>query len=94
MQPNKTLAGWILLQDDLVEEFVDAIGLRVAHFGLGMLDVIQGQIQLVAMRFRLATIRRASIRQNSDQTHSLLSKERQHLVIEQIGSGDWHLGGA
>ena len=46
MQPNKTLAGWILLQDDLVEEFVDAIGLRVAHFGLGMLDVIQGQIQL------------------------------------------------
>ena len=66
MQPNKTLAGWILLQDDLVEEFVDAIGLRVAHFGLGMLDVIQGQIQLVAMRFRLAAIRRASIRQNSN----------------------------
>ena len=76
MQPNKTLAGWILLQDDLVEEFVDAIGLRVAHFGLGMLDVIQGQMQLVAMRFRLAAIRRTSIRQNSDQTHPLLGKER------------------
>ena len=56
----------VLLQDGLAEAFADAIGLRVAHFGLDMLDVIQGQIQLVAMRFRLATIRRASIRQNSD----------------------------
>jgi hypothetical protein len=37
----------VLLQDDLAEAFADAIGLRVAHFSLGMLDIIQGQIQLV-----------------------------------------------
>ena len=66
----------VLLHDGLAGAFADAIGLRVAHFGLGMLDIIQGQIQLVAMRFRLAAIRRASVRQNSDQIHPLLGKER------------------
>ena len=82
-----------LLQDGLVEALADAVGLRVAHLGLRMLNVIQSQIQLIVMRFRLATILRASISQNSDYAHHLFGKERQHPVIQEIGSGDWSLGG-
>ena len=76
-----------------MEALADAVGLRVAHFGLGVLNVIQRQIQLVVMRFRLATILRASIRQDADHAHALFGKERQHTVIEQISSRNGRLGG-
>ena len=39
-----------LLQNGLMEAFADAIGLRMAHLRLRMLDVIQSQIELVIMR--------------------------------------------
>jgi hypothetical protein len=38
-----------LLQDGFVEAFANAVGLRATHFGLGVFDVIQGQIELVIM---------------------------------------------
>ena len=82
-----------LLQDGLVEALADAVGLRVAYLGLGMLDVIQGQIELVVMRFRLAAILGATIGQDADHAHALFGEERQHPVVEQIGSRDRRLGG-
>lgn len=82
-----------LLQDRLVEAFADAVGLRVTYLGPGVLNVIQGQIQLVVMRFRLAAILGTTIGQNADHAHTLLLKERQHPVVEQVSRCDWRLGG-
>ncbi len=50
-----------LLQDGLVEPFADAVGLRMIGFGLGVLDVIQGQVELIVVRLRLAAILRATV---------------------------------
>ena len=76
----------VLLHDGLAGAFADAIGLRVAHFGLGMLDIIQGQIQLVAMRFRLAAIRCASIRTASTSSLSRSAGVIGILVVHSLAA--------
>lgn len=45
-----------LLQDCLVKPLADTIRLRVHGLCLGMLNVVQGQIELIVMRFCLACI--------------------------------------
>lgn len=54
----------------------DTVSLWVVRLGLSMLDVIQGQIELVIMRFRLATILGAAVGQDADHAHALLGEER------------------
>lgn len=50
------------LQDRFVEAFANSIGLRVAHLRFCVLDIVQGQVELIIVRFRFAAIFRASIR--------------------------------
>lgn len=69
----------------LWKRIADAVGLRVTHFGLGVLDVVQGQVKLVVMRFRRAAILGATVGQDADDAHALLPKEWQHPVVEQAG---------
>ncbi len=75
------------------KRITDAIGLRVIDLGLDMLDVIQGQIELVVMRFRLAAILGAAICQDAYHPHAQLGAEWQHPIIEQISRRDRGLGG-
>ncbi len=63
----------------------------MSRLGFGVLDVVQRQVQLIIVRFRLAAILRASIGQHADHTHVVLLEERQHPVIEQIGRRDRRL---
>ena len=39
-----------------MKAFADTIGLRMAHFGFGMLNIVYGQIKLVIMCFGFAAI--------------------------------------
>ena len=71
-----------------METLADAIGLRMAHLGLGMLNVIECQIQLKVMAVGPATIFCAAVGQDTQHRHPLLGKARQHPIIEQIGRGD------
>jgi hypothetical protein len=50
-----------LLQEGLVEAFADAVGLRTAGFGFGMVDVLDGQIELVLVVLAGATVLRAAV---------------------------------
>src|SRR5574343_1592961 len=70
-----------LLQDGFVETFADAVRLRMSRLGLGVLDVVQGQIELVVMGFGLAAILGATVGQHADDPHAVLGKERQHPII-------------
>ena len=54
-----------LLQEGLVEAFADAVGLRTAGFGSGMVDVLHGQIELVLVVFAGATVLGAPVGENS-----------------------------
>jgi len=54
-----------------MEALTDAVGLWVIGFGLGVLDVVNGQVELIIMGLRLSTILCPSIRQNTNQTHAL-----------------------
>lgn len=81
-----------LVQHRLVEALTDAIGLRVAHLGLGVFDLVQGQVQLVVMVLRLATVFGAPVSQDSDDAHSVFFHEWKDTVVEQVCSGDRRLG--
>ncbi|OGU21044.1 MAG: hypothetical protein A2580_12910 [Hydrogenophilales bacterium RIFOXYD1_FULL_62_11] len=45
-----------LQQDRLMEVLTDTVGLRMPDLGLGVLDVVQYQVELVVMSFSLAAI--------------------------------------
>ena len=45
-----------LLQERLMEAFADAVGLGAAGFGLGMVDGLDGQVELVLVVLRRAAL--------------------------------------
>ena len=65
-----------------MEALANAVGLRMIGFGPGVLNVINGQVELVIMGFWFAAVFRATVSQNTDQAHALFCKERQHSIIE------------
>ena len=52
-----------LLQNGLVEPFADSIGLWRSGFGLSVINVVDGQVELIIVRFPVATVLSAPIRQ-------------------------------
>ena len=81
-----------LLQNSFVEALADTVGLRVVGLGLGVLNIVDRQIQLIVMTFGFAAILSATIGQNTQHPHTLLGHERQHAIIEQIGRRNGRLG--
>ena len=77
----------------LMESFTDAVGLRMISLGLGMVNVLNGQVELVGVVLRLATVLRPSVGQDALQPDALLLKERNYPVVEQVGGGDGRLLG-
>ena len=76
-----------------MEALANAVGLRVFHSGFGMVNIIDSEEQLEVVLVNPATIFRASVSENSQHRQIVLFHERQHLVIEQVSSGDRRLGG-
>lgn len=52
-----------------VKAFANAIGLRVTCFGLGMVNILDSQIQLILMVFHAATILGTSISEHPQQSN-------------------------
>ena len=71
-----------LLQNGFMKALADSISLRMSNFRLGVLNVIEGQVELLIMRFRPAAIFGATVGQHAAQAHFLLSQERQHPVVQ------------
>ena len=68
-----------------METLTDAVGLRGPGPGFGMLNVIDGQVQLVIVMFHLGAVLGAPVRQDAQQGQGLLLKEGKHPVIQQVG---------
>src|SRR5919201_4402164 len=74
-----------LLLHSAVEAFADAIGLRRVSFGLGMIDVLHREIELILMMLAVAAVLRPAVRENAQQRNALLLKEGQHAIVQHIG---------
>ena len=59
------------MRDGLVEALADAGGLRMTRPGSGMFDAVHTRAEPVIMRFQLAAVFRAPIRQDADNPHLL-----------------------
>ena len=81
-----------LIQHGLVETLANTIGLRASDLSFGMVDFVELQEQLVRVVIQAATKLGSPIRQYPQYRDIVFLKERQHTVIERIGSGDGDLG--
>ena len=82
-----------LRQDGFVETLANTVGLRMIGFRFGMLNVIECQVELVIVILRSAAIFGATVGQDTDDAHTLLSEKWQYPVIEQVSRGDRCFGG-
>ncbi len=76
-----------------MEPFADTIGLGVLHLGSGMIDVIDGQEQLIIMLVGPSAIFSAAVCHDPEHGKVLFLIERQDLVIEHVSSGNRRFGG-
>jgi hypothetical protein len=67
--------------DRPVESFIDSIALRMSRFGLAMIDLLYGNVQLVLMMFSGATVFCSPIRQDPQEHYIVLLEEGNHTVI-------------
>ena len=77
-----------LLQDGFVEALADAVGLRASRLGAAVVDVLDGQIELVFMRLGGAAEFRAAVGQHAAEFDVVLVEERHDAVVDQVGGGD------
>src|SRR5215831_12823817 len=71
-----------------MEAFTDAVRLRALGLGARVIDVLDREIQLILMPFRVAAELAAAVSQYAQELDIVLLKEWQHTVIEQIGRHD------
>lgn len=71
-----------------MKAFTNTICLRVAHFSLGVLDIIDGQIELIIVSFQFSAILGASVGENTDNTHIETCHERQNIIVYKVGGSD------
>lgn len=69
-----------------MEAFTDAVGLRRAGFGFGMINSFQGQVQLILVMLQRATVFCTTIGEKAQEGDLLLFKPGDNPVIEQISS--------
>lgn len=81
-----------LVQNRPVESLQEAIGSRAAHFRPAVLDVVEGQIQLVGMVLSAAELSPV-VRQEGGKRDLSLTIERQHVVVERCHGRLGRLGG-
>ncbi len=71
-----------------MEAFADAVRLRRHRFRFRMVDIVDGQIQLVIMLLHLTAVFPPPVGQDSQHRKSLSLIEGQYAIIEQVGGGD------
>ena len=62
----------------LWKRLADAVGLRTASFGLGVVDILDRQVELILVMLAFAAVLGTSIGENSAaaESHSLRRRER------------------
>ena len=70
--------------DSPVEAFTDAVCLRALGLDLGMVYVLDGQIQFVFMCFPVSAVFGSPVREHPHQFQVMLLEERNHPVIEHV----------
>src|SRR5579863_7690930 len=80
-----------LIEHRLVEALDDAIRLWALGLGAGVVDVLERQVELVFVVFRVAAIFRAAIGQHAGQLDLPRVIERHDAIVEEIGGGNRRL---
>ena len=80
-----------LVQHGPVEPLDDAIGLRAFGFRAGVIDVLNGKIELVFVVLGIAAIFGAAIGQHALQLDAFFVEEGDDAVVQQIGGGERRL---
>src|SRR5437773_8051144 len=76
-----------LVEDGAMKALANAIGLRALGLGAAVVDVLNGEIELVFMALGAAKLG-AAIGQHARQTDAVLVIKRHHPIIEDLGRGD------
>jgi hypothetical protein len=74
-----------------VEAFADSVGLRALGFSARVIDVLDREIELVLVPFRIAAILTAAVSQYPQQLDGMAVEERNDPVVEQISCRDRRL---
>lgn len=80
-----------LLDEGPVHPLDEAVGLGRAHLRRAVLDVLEGEQQLVGMLLRPAAELQAVVGQDSAHGHAQSLVEGQDAIPEEIAGGDGHL---
>ena len=72
-----------LLQNGFMEAFADPISLRMSNLRLGVLNVIEGQVALLIVRFRPAAIFGTTVGQNL-ASFGNVPLQRQETLLERF----------
>ena len=75
------------VKDGAMKALANAIGLRAFSLGAAVVDVLDGQIELVIVALGTAKLG-AAIGQHARQTDAVLVVKRHHSIIEDLGRGD------
>ena len=70
-----------LVEHGSMEPLADPVGLRAVGLGPGMIDVLDGEIELVVVMLGVAAILGATIHQHPAQYNTVLLEERQHPIV-------------
>ena len=76
-----------------MESLADAVGLRTVGFGACVLNVVDGEIELVIVALLSSTVLGSPIGENPQQFHTIALEHRQHSIIEQVSRGNRRLAG-
>src|SRR5208337_1786614 len=80
-----------LVQHGFVEPLHDSIGLRAFGFRAGVIDVLDGKIELVVMVLGIAAIFGSAIGQHALQLDAFFVEEGNDAVVQEIGGGQRRL---
>jgi len=90
--PMKCRGNAELIEDGFVKTLTDAVGLRMSGLRFRMFNAAHAKEKLVIVFLHTAAVFRASIRQHSQDAHTLLFEEWQDFVIEHICGSDRRFG--
>ena len=80
-----------LVEHGAVETLADAVRLRALGLGAAVVDVLDGQVELVLVALGTAAIFGTAIRQHPAEPDLVLIAERHHAIVQQVGGGDRRL---
>jgi hypothetical protein len=77
-----------LVEHRAVEALANAIGLRALGLGAGVVDILNGQIELVLVALGVAAVLGAAVGEHPGDANALIVEERHDAVVEDFGGGD------